>query len=172
MKLLIFLLVILTLAVFFDYKLGKIPNVLILCGVIAGISCILYYQNIKAALSYVPGIILPLILLYPFYKIGTLGAGDIKLFSLIGFYITFKETIFCIILSFFIGAVISFFYLISKKNLKERICYLFYYLKACISEGHIQYYYQTWNLEEKEKKLSQIHFSLPILLSVIFLFVK
>ena len=52
-------------------------------------------------LPYFPSFVLPIIilgfpiiLLFPLYKIGTLGAGDLKLFSILGFYFTFFETFF------------------------------------------------------------------------------
>lgn len=168
MNVLIFLLLVLLIAVVWDFQKGKIPNLLVLCGMLVGAFRFIYNQDIETIFIHIPGIFFPLILLFPLYKIGTLGAGDIKIFCLLGFYFSFMETIFCIFSSFLIGAVISIFLLLWKQNLKERFLYLFYYLKGCISTGHIQYYYQNWNQEEKEEKYSQIHFSLPILLSVIF----
>lgn len=166
MDILIFLLLVLFIAVVLDFRKGKIPNILILFGVFAGIFRFIYNQDIEAVLTHIPGILFPFILLFPLYKIGTLGAGDIKLFSLLGFYFSFMETIFCIFSAFFIGAAISLFVLLWRHNLKERFYYLFYYLKGCISSGHIQYYYQNWKQEEREEESSQIHFSLPIFLSV------
>lgn len=166
-KILIFLLLVLFIAVVWDFRKGKIPNILILCGVSIGIFRLICYHNIATILTYLPGILLPLILLFPLYKIGTLGAGDIKLFCLLGFYFSFMEMIFCIFSAFFIGAAIALFILLWKQNLRERFYYLFYYLKGCISSGHIQYYYQNW---KQEDKVSKIHFSLPIFLSAAFLF--
>lgn len=50
---------------------------------------------------------LPVIVLYLFFLIGALGAGDIKLFSLIGGFVNLKELITCMIAAFVLGAVWS-----------------------------------------------------------------
>ena len=53
-----------------------------------------------------------------------LGAGDIKLFMLIGLYLTPRETIISIAVSFFIAAIISIAKLIlfcKEKSLKVKI---------------------------------------------------
>lgn len=166
MKVLIFLLLILLLAVIWDFYKGKIPNILILTGVLTGTIFLVYQYGMKEILSHIPGILFPIILLFPLYKIGTLGAGDLKLFSILGFYFTFFETLFCMFTAFWVGAIISLFVLLWRKNLQERIWYFLNFLKECFSGGQFQYYYLNSN-EEKDVK-SKIHFSLPIFISVIF----
>ena len=150
-----------------DFYRGKIPNVLIAIGCCYGMVRLLYYQNILIAL---PGIIFPVIVLFPLYKIGTIGAGDIKLLSMLGFYFNFMETLFCIFISFVLGAVISIISFIRYENFFERMTYLFSYLRECFNIGHLRYYY----LDSKGKQIShsaenksKIHLAIPIFFSVL-----
>ena len=98
MRILIILVLLSGLAAVLDFCKGKIPNVLILTGCSYGLFRIIYHQEV---LKFVPGILFPLIILFPLYKIGVLGAGDIKLFSMIGFYVTPMETIRSCIFNYF-----------------------------------------------------------------------
>ena len=121
-------------------------------------------------IHHIPGIVFPLIVLFPLYKIGVIGAGDIKLFSMLGFYFTFMETIFCIFAAFVLGAVVSVLSFIRYDYFFERMTYLFSYLKECLSLGHFRYYYldskgkRISNLKENQSK---IHFAIPIFISVL-----
>ena len=168
MKILIILVLLLFLAATLDFYRGKIPNVLIVIGCCYGLIRLLYYQDI---IRFIPGILFPIIILFPLYKIGVIGAGDIKLFSLLGFYFTFMETIFCIFIAFVLGAVISALSFIRYDNFVERMTYLFSYLKECLSLGHFRYYYldskgkRISNLKENQSK---IHLAIPIFISVLF----
>ena len=92
MKILVVLVLLLSAAAVSDFYRGKIPNILIVIGCCYGMVRLLYHQDILRAL---PGIIFPVTVLFPLYKIGTIGAGDIKLLSMLGFYFSFMETLFC-----------------------------------------------------------------------------
>ena len=164
MKILI-LLPILFLAVIWDFYKGKVPNYLIAAGLLTGIVNLICHHNLESILIHIPGMIFPIILLFPLYKIGTLGAGDIKLFSMLGIYFSFMETVFCIFSAFCIGAVIAFLILIWRRNLKERLFHFIYYIKDFFSTGYFKYYYAE---NDYENAKSQMHFSLPIFLSVLF----
>ena len=167
MKILIVLALVLCLAAVLDFYKGKIPNILILAGSCYGMIRLLYYQDM---IRHIPGILFPIIILFPLYKIGVIGAGDIKLFSLLGFHFTFMETIFCIFTAFVTGAVISAISFIRYDNFTERMTYLFSYLKECLSLGYFRYYY----LDSKGKRISnikenqsKIHLAIPIFISVL-----
>ena len=160
------LLPVLLLAVVWDFYKGKIPNLLIGAGILAGSVSLIYQRGPGEIMAHIPGVLFPVIMLFPLYKIGTIGAGDIKLFSLLGFYFTFPATVFCVFCSFWVGAVISLVVLVWRDNLRERMVYLWNYLKEYFVTGRIQYYYL--NTEEKQIQKSKIHFALPIFISVLF----
>ena len=151
--------VILIIAVIQDFKSLKVSNRLILTGL--GLSLIFRFmtgglQNLVWAL---PNIAFPVIVLYLFYLVHAIGAGDIKLFSVIGGFISFKELTGCIVWAFFIGAVLSLVKMLFDKNLKERLILGKSYVVSLLSGQIMAYPYKT--------KTSLIHFSLPILLGLI-----
>ena len=167
MKILVVLVLLLSAAAVLDFYRGKIPNILIVTGCCYGMVHLWYHQDILRAL---PGIIFPVMVLFPLYKIGTIGAGDIKLLSMLGFYFSFMETLFCIFLAFVLGAVISMISFIRYENFFERMTYLFSYLKECFDIGRLRYYY----LDSKGKQIShsaedksKIHLAIPIFFSVL-----
>lgn len=168
MKVLIVLVLLLLVAAVWDYGKGKIPNGIILTGCIYGILKLLSEGNV---LMYIPGFCFPLLILFPLYKIGVLGAGDIKLFSMLGLYFPFMEVIVCMFTAFILGAVISVISFIRYDNFLERITYLFSYLRECLSQKHFRYYYLDSKgkiISESENDHSKIHFAIPIFFSVLF----
>ena len=94
-------------AVIMDLRSGKISNRLILTGIGVALIRRLLQEGCVGLLTGVIQISFPVIVLYLFFLIGALGAGDIKLFSLIGGFINFRELITCIVASFVLGAVWS-----------------------------------------------------------------
>lgn len=112
------LIVYLCLCVITDYKKGIIPNKLLVLG---AIHRLLYKTSIW---NHFIVILIIFIVFFPFFKLRMLGAGDIKLFMLIGLYLSLQETIISIAISFFIAAVISIAKLIlfcKEKSLKVKI---------------------------------------------------
>ena len=101
----------------------------------------------------------PIVLLFLLFLMRAIGAGDIKLFSVIGGFISFKELTGCIVWAFFIGAVLSLVKMLFDKNLKERLILGKSYVVSLLSGQIMAYPYKT--------KTSLIHFSLPILLGLI-----
>ena len=167
MGILIILVLLSFLAAVLDFYKGKIPNILILTGCCHGLIRMIYYQDI---LKSIPGIVFPVIILFPLYKIGVIGAGDIKLFAMTGFYFTFMETIFCVFLSFVLGAIFSVISFVRYANFEERMTYLFSYLKECFLTGHFRYYYSSLKNNQRnhcDECKTKIHLAIPIFLSIL-----
>lgn len=147
-------------AVGMDLKSMRISNRLILVGL--GISLVrrLLCEGIFGVFTGIFLISLPVILLYLLFLAGALGAGDIKLFSLIGGFVSLKELLWCMFYSFLIAAVLSFvkmcYYKIFSSSMKNVICYL---NQFCM--GDYKVYKPIYD------KRSKIHFSIAILLGLI-----
>ena len=110
-------------AAIMDIRFRRISNRLIVIGLGVGLIRRLLLEGSAGFLVGVIQIILPVIFLYLFFLIGALGAGDIKLFSLIGGFVNLKEMVTCVIVAFVIGAVWSFIRLLSrglKRLLQEK----------------------------------------------------
>ena len=104
-----------------DMVRGKISNRLILAGLLMALICRILQGGIRAILPYLGNIIFPVIVLYLFYLAGILGAGDIKLFSVIGGFITFQGLVRCMVLSFAAGALFAFLRMAASGTLRVRL---------------------------------------------------
>lgn len=149
--------VILTLAVISDFKSDKIPNLLIGAGLGCGILWRIGIMG-DSWQQILVGIGVPILLCFFLFLIRALGAGDIKLFSVIGCFWPITDLMACILLSFVAGAVISIGKLLIHRQLFESLSCFFHY---CLN------IYQTHKIEKypgREIKERQMHFSVAIYL--------
>ncbi len=97
------------------------------------------------------------------FLIRALGAGDIKLIAVAGCFLTIKETVLCLGISFFLGAVLSLLKMAAEKNFLQRMKYLLSYILDVFKSGEWKLYEE--NLKDRKKE-GKIHFSLPVLLAI------
>lgn len=90
-----------------------------------------------------------------------MGAGDIKLFSVIGCYLSIKDMLICLVFAFLLGAFLSLIKMIIHKNLFSRMQYLAIYIQKSIHSSEVVLYHKG-----TPDKNSVIPFSIPILISV------
>lgn len=150
--------ILLTVAVIQDFRHMKVSNRLIFIGLGLGI----FFQTIQkgpvAIVRVLPNIIIPVIVLYLLFLMRCLGAGDIKLFSVIGTFINFKQLGVCIAAAFVIGAVFALLKMLSRKNLWNRL-----FLVRCYVVETLQGNVAPYSYKSKEDVL---HFSLAIALGL------
>ena len=91
------LLVILAAAVIQDFMYMKISNRLILMGVLFSLAFGFMTGGLKQIIFVLANVSFPVIVLYLLYLLGVLGAGDIKLFSIIGGFTNFRLLISCML---------------------------------------------------------------------------
>jgi Flp pilus assembly protein protease CpaA len=106
------------------------------------------------------------LLLYPIYKIGALGAGDVKLFILIGTFCKVKEEMAIMAGAFVIGAAFSLFKLLAERNGRERARCLCAYLSEVMRSRQWKVYGEDLQPDDRRYRRNKIHFSVPILFSV------
>lgn len=158
------LIILLVLATVSDFKTYRIPNKLILSGLVISF----YFQFLKGSLLsvlYSFGILILICIVFlPIYYIRAIGAGDVKLFAMISCFVGMKQGIQVVIMAFIIGGVFSivklFRYHIFRSQLQSLAEYITqtYYLKKIVPYNSIS-----------SKKKNVIHFSFPILLSTILI---
>ena len=149
-----------------DLKYDRIANGWIVFGIILGLSFRIgesglygvYYAGFSMFISFV--------LLYPIYKINGLGAGDVKLFLVIGSFVPAMELVHIILVSFIIGAVFSIGRLISEADFIERMQYLFSYLFDVLHTRQWRLYGDNLKDAHQNYKDNKIHFALPVCISV------
>jgi prepilin peptidase CpaA len=97
----------LMLALYQDAKHRKIPNTLVLAGMLTGLGLAVMPTGMGLFASFMGGMV-GLVLFGPLYFLRFLGAGDVKLVSATGFFVGFPEiakVALCILLT---GGVLSF----------------------------------------------------------------
>lgn len=111
--------------------------------------------------------LLAFLLLYPLFQIGALGAGDVKLFVMIGCFYGAKDLAYIMAGAFVIGAVFSLGKLIAERNAKERFRYFFTYLYEVCGSGRIKRYDEERNQGDHTDCKNKIHFAVPVLFSAV-----
>lgn len=148
-----------------DLKTDRIPNGFILLGIASGILCgILSGRDLSA----VPvSVFLAFLLLYPLFQIGVLGAGDVKLFIMIGCFYGARDLTYIMAGAFVIGAVFSLGKIIAEKNGKESFLYFFSYLYEVIKSRRIKPYGEERKQDYYTYCKNKIHFAVPIFFSAV-----
>lgn len=144
-----------------DYRRDRILNRAILIGLLLGMGRAVYHQGIQGIPFSLSGIIIPFLLLFIFYLFHMMGAGDIKLFMMIGAFVGPKDIREVMWTAFLIGAVIALFKMLAHRTVVIRFFYLWNYLYRTITTRKLEPYYQKEELESKNR----IHFAIPIGLS-------
>ncbi len=101
------LLSVLTMAAVMDFQNGKVSNRLIVLGWTAGLWFRILGQGAIGIVQFLICSSIPVILLYFLFQLRALGAGDIKLFSVVGGFVTLRQLLFIVAASFLAGAVIG-----------------------------------------------------------------
>lgn len=115
-------------AVSMDVKHMRISNRLILIGLGMAFIQRLFCEGIQGVLTGICQISFPVIVLYLLFLLGALGAGDIKLFSVIGGFVNFKVLVWCMVYTFVAAAVISlgkviYYAVVKRERGLHRMCF-------------------------------------------------
>lgn len=155
------LLVVLFIAALTDYHYEKVPNLLILCGILAGI----VYRLLTGAFApaeMLLGIFVPVLLFWPLFLVHAMGAGDIKLMSVMGVFLGWRNMLFCVTAAIILAAVAGLIKGLRNGIMKERFTYLLRYLKQvflyCSVRGSEFPEYQTGT----EPCAGKVHFAIAL----------
>ena len=111
-------------------------------------------------------IFLAFLLLYPLFKIGAIGAGDVKVLMMVGGFMEAGELFIILVASFLIGGVGSVIRIVSERNGRERLEYFLSYLADVIRTKQWKLYGEHMAQDYENYRKNKIHFTVPILLSV------
>ena len=159
------LLFLLLLAAFADLKTDRIPNGFVALGIVIGVLGSLWHDaDIRQT---VVSMLLAFLLLYPLFKIGAMGAGDVKVFMMIGSFVKVKELLVILMLSFVIGALCSLLKLLSEHNGRERMYYFLSYILEVARTRQWKLYGEHTVQDYEQYRRNKIHFTIPVLFSVV-----
>lgn len=122
------LLIILAVAAWTDLKEERIPNYLIVIGFLAGIFYRLSQGTGMLSEGLLGGIV-PLFLFVPLFLIRAMGAGDIKLMSVMGIFLGVRSVLYAIVVAICFAAVFGVIRGIYRHTVLDRIKYLFAYFE-------------------------------------------
>lgn len=149
-------------AVLMDLRSAKVDNGWILFSMGAGFVMLLLDKGPSAIPGFALGAVLPLLLLGGLFIFHMIGAGDIKLFCVLGSVMGMEAVLKCIFISMLTGACISFAILRSEGNFCHRFHYFFSYVKETIETRQIRPY-----TKRDISSLECFHFTVPIFLSAV-----
>lgn len=140
-----------------DIITGKVSNKIILTGIMTGILLNFIGNGKRGVVMAVTGMIVPVAVLLVLFLIKGLGAGDIKLFSVIGSFLGAKAALIFILLSLCIGAVLGLLKVIHNGYIFSCVRSVLYYVTDSLREQTLSPCIRT--------KSNTIHFTIPILIS-------
>lgn len=153
--------------IFMDWRYYRIPNVCILIGIAAGL--VMTYRTYAAAGILQAAGVSAVILLafYPFYLMGALGAGDVKLFMMMGCHSPCMGTdgmIHYLLVTMAAAAVISAVKMAVYAESRERLFYLARYLRKAAVTGAVDPYQI-----DRTQRRCVVRLSIPAFLSLLLM---
>lgn len=153
----------LAVACWYDYRKCRIPNWLVMVMLTVGWVYAAFNGGMREAIFFPIKSLCVMLLLYPIFKIGALGAGDVKLYGVCAGYLPAKKFLFFLFLSLLIAAIISLIKMLKECNAIERISYLCEYMADVVLSGNVRLYIE----DEKERRACSICLAGPIFCSVL-----
>lgn len=141
-----------------DVQNCRVSNHIIAAGLLLGIFTNLRQNGYMGIFSFFLGMMVPILLFWLLFRFRMLGAGDIKLFSVVGGLYGASFVLRVIVAAFFLGAVMSVFQLLRYKNLKFRLQYLAEYVSVYVKTGEAGSYYQ----KERDGAEPVVHFAVAV----------
>lgn len=148
-------------AILCDLYKRKIPNPLIVAGLILGAAWQWSAKGPPGIADFLAGAGTPLLALGMLHYFRMLGAGDIKLLMVLGSFLNFSDSLKCIGVSFLIAAVFSVAILFKYRILMRRLNYFVQYLHSYKESKRWAPYIS------RGEDAAYLHFSIPVVLGSI-----
>ena len=159
MKILICVLII---AAFVDILCYRIPNLWIGFGMITGI----VLTTVEGSIVLLGQTLLQLMIIfavfYPFYLIKGLGAGDVKLFLMLGCYVRGVSYLQCLFIAMLLAGIWAVIKMLWQQESRQRLSYLGRYCKKVVLTG----VFDVYEVDKGNRKCV-IRLSVPVLCSVL-----
>lgn len=155
------MIIILVIASILDMRYYKVSNKLILIGLSIGCLMSLHSDGVRGMLYSLVGILLPVVLLFILFCIKVIGAGDIKLLSVVGSMYGAKFVLQCTVMAFLVGGIISLIRIIVQGNLLSRLRHAIAYVEVLMLKKQAIPYEPYSNIHSYDS----MHFSIAILLA-------
>lgn len=157
-----FPLLVLTLAAtLMDLKEGRIPNGIVISGLLCGLVYQVFSNQAAGVVLFFGGILLPLALFGILYYFRMTGAGDIKLLCMVGGFLGPVDGLICAVLAVLFGGVIAVCRMLRSHNFWQRLNYFSEY----VTEYSVTRQWKSYLSETDES--AKFCFSVPVLFGVL-----
>ncbi len=150
-------------ACLYDYGKRRIPNLLIGLMLIGGVGQGVYQQGWRGGGLFLCKAICVVAVLYPLFKIGAFGAGDVKLYGACAGYFPSTKIFWFLFISLLVAAIFSLIKLIKERNVWERLGYFCEYILTVVQNGRWHLYMEN----ERDTHKAGICLAGPILCSAL-----
>ncbi|MDE6911720.1 MAG: A24 family peptidase [Lachnospiraceae bacterium] len=151
-------------AIFTDWRFYRIPNVCVGAGALAGLIMTFVSDSVLGLAAAAASMVIIFLAFYPFYLLGGVGAGDIKLFMMVGCYMRGGALVHYLLVTMLMAAVCSILKMLAYKESRERLFYLMRYIKKAVLTGAMDEY----QIDRTQKKCV-IRLSIPAFVSLILM---
>jgi prepilin peptidase CpaA len=110
-----------TIATVWDVKTRRIPNVLTVSAIVAAVPYLLFEGGSPALIRGLLGAATGLLLFFPYFALGGLGAGDVKLLAAIGMWLGPGQTLWVALFASMAGGVIAFGVALAHGYLRQAV---------------------------------------------------
>ncbi len=149
-------LTILFIAVVEDLCTDRIPNRWICLGLAAGILFLILPWTSIGWTGFLAGLMIPVFIGWLPFRMGAIGAGDVKLLLVVGCLSGGRDVFYCIFLSFLFAAGISLGKLLSLRQFKSSLMLCFQYFQSILLQRKVELY------PDRHRKGHTIHFSVAV----------
>ncbi|MEN8907601.1 MAG: A24 family peptidase [Clostridiales bacterium] len=148
------IIIFLILIVINDYKTYKIKNIIIVPFLISGYLFNIYFLGFSGFIDSLAGSLIPFLVLFFFFSINTLGAGDIKALCTLGSITGIDGSTSITLYTFIAGGLISIFIILMKNLTKERFLYFINYIKMLFLTRRFEVYDNFIGLDKSKTRFS------------------
>lgn len=127
---------VLSLAVLYDASQDRVPNFLCLAGGLLAILETGYHRGWEALVFSLLAAIFLFFLLFPFWIVRVVGAGDVKLMMVSGLFLG-RDSLNFLICAGLCTALISFIFMIWRHNFFKRLFLFGDYVRHCFQNGKL-----------------------------------
>lgn len=131
----------------YDLREDRIPNALVICGVLGGYVCIAMEHGLGGVVAGSISAVIVFAILFPVYLIRGIGAGDVKLMSAIALFFEPEYAIRFLLICAGASAVCSAVRIITYRQFFSRLCFIKGYISDCVAAGRILPYHTSESLE-------------------------
>ncbi|GFI23105.1 hypothetical protein IMSAGC011_01882 [Lachnospiraceae bacterium] len=150
--------------IFMDWRFYRIPNACIVIGIVAGLILRSVTYPVIELIELLGTVVVVFLFLYPFYLLGALGAGDIKLFIMVACYIKGEQLMRYLLVTMLLAAVISILKMVLYEESRARLFYLGKYVRKVVMTGAMDEYQV-----DKKQRNCIIRLSIPAFISLLLL---